>query len=261
MNENVEGQGGILCSKCGTEVRPGRAYCGKCGNKVSASCSECGTALGEQDAFCTVCGNKAGKRDNVCPSCQTSIKYRNQTFCTQCGMLLIVQCASCGAPISEGWAYCAHCGRELNSDRVDIRTANRVKERMANVSDTVSDRGTNAEACNNRGLEYFQNEEYTSAIEEFRSAIRMDSENASYHCNLAVALDEDDQDEEALREYELTLDLQPNDTTALLSLGYMYNENEEYAKAEEVWRRLVSVAPNTAESKEALDNLKHLSEI
>ena len=85
--------------------------------------------------------------------------------------------------------------------------------------------------------------------------------NATYHCNLAVALDEADRDEEALIEYEKTLQLDPNDLTALLSLGYMYNENFEMEKAQEVWQRVLNVAPDSAEAQEVRDNLRHQEEL
>jgi len=261
VSENTGILNNFTCTKCGAETRPNKPYCTKCGNKVVDTCGECGSILVTGDAFCSGCGSKNTGRDLGCPSCKTPTKYRNQTFCTECGMLLIMQCASCGAPIDAQWNHCAHCGRKLDSDRVDIRTATRVKERMANVSDLSQSQGDSAEDHNKKGLDLFQNEEYASAIEEFRSAVQIDPDNPSYHCNLAVALDEDDQDEEALREYEVTLQLDPADTTALLSLGYMYSENEESEKAQQMWNRVIQLAPGTAEAKEASDNLSHQTEI
>jgi len=261
VSENTDIKDILTCKKCSSEIRSGRAYCNSCGNKVADTCAECGSILAVGDVYCSGCGSKNTERNAGCPSCKTPLKYRNQTFCTECGMLLIMQCASCGAPIDDEWNHCAHCGRKLDSDRIDVHTATRAKERLVNVSDTTKYQGNSAEDCNKRGLDLFQNEEYAFAIEEFKAAVAIDPQNPSYHCNLAVALDEDDQDEEALREYELTLKLDPADTTALLSLGYMYSENEEPAKAEEMWNRVIQLAPGSAEAKEASDNLNHQTEI
>lgn len=257
----MEAQNTLICSSCGSQTLSGRPYCGKCGAAIAQICGECGSVMVQGDKYCTACGSKDDGQESGCPACKTPLKYRNQAFCTECGRLLIVQCAACGAPISGNWKFCAHCGRDLNSDKVDIRTANRVRERLGTVTDALQSQGNDAEVHNKRGLELFQNEDYEAAVEEFRAALDIEPNSASYHCNLAVALDEMDNDEEALLEYELALKLDPNDPTALLSLGYMYNENEELAKAEEVWRHLVEIAPNTAEAREALDNLNHLTEI
>jgi Tfp pilus assembly protein PilF len=76
-----------------------------------------------------------------------------------------------------------------------------------------------------------------------------------------VAFDEDDQDELALQEYEKTLELDPNDLTALLSLGYMYNESDEPDKAKQAWNRILQVAPLSAEAQEVQDSLRHQSEL
>jgi Flp pilus assembly protein TadD len=118
-----------------------------------------------------------------------------------------------------------------------------------------------AEQHNQRGRELFDSEDLEGAIREFQLAVEADPGNASYHCNLAVAYDEHEQDTEALAEYENTLRLDANDLTALLSLGYMYNENEEVDKAKESWNRVIQIAPDTAEAQEAQTNLDNLGKL
>ncbi len=90
-----------------------------------------------------------------------------------------------------------------------------------------------------------------------RSAVGLDPENSSYHCNLAIAYDENEQDDKAFGEYDRTLQLNPNDLTALLSLGYMYNENDEVDKAQAAWRKVIQIDPNCAEANEAEENLRN----
>ncbi len=77
-----------------------------------------------------------------------------------------------------------------------------------------------AEEHNRRGQKSFENDDIEGAIREFESAVKMAPDNPSYHCNLAVAYDENEQDDLALAEYEKTLGIDPDDVTALLSLGY-----------------------------------------
>ena len=89
----------------------------------------------------------------------------------------------------------------------------------------------------------------------------MEPENAGYHCNLAVAYDECDRDAEALVEYQKTLQLKPDDLTALLYLGYMYSENDEFDKAQQYWGQILRIAPDSAEAQEVQQNLRHQGEL
>jgi len=109
---------------------------------------------------------------------------------------------------------------------------------------------------NKKGQELYESGDVELAIREFKAAVELDPGNASYHCNLAIAYDDAEQDDLALIEYEATLGLDPDDTTALLSLGYMYNENEEYDKAQAMFARVLDADPNSPEADEARVNLR-----
>jgi Flp pilus assembly protein TadD len=124
----------------------------------------------------------------------------------------------------------------------------------AEPADEVADNP--AAGHNASGATLFDQEKVEEAIEEFRRAVMLDPDNGSYHCNLAVAYDEADQDDDARREYERALELNPNDTTALLYLGYLLNEKDEHERAAELWRRLAQLAPGTPDAEEAEQNLR-----
>ncbi len=109
---------------------------------------------------------------------------------------------------------------------------------------------------NKKGQELYEAGDVEPAIREFKAAVGLEPNNASFHCNLAIAYDDAEQDELALIEYETTLGLDPNDTTALLSLGYMYNENEEYDKAQAMFARVLDADPNSPEADEARVSLR-----
>jgi Flp pilus assembly protein TadD len=114
---------------------------------------------------------------------------------------------------------------------------------------------------NQKGRELFESGDLEEAISEFKNAIILDPENASYHCNLAIAYDENEQDAEALAEYLKAIALDPNDLQALLSLGYMYSEDDETEKANEVWNRILEIAPASAEAQEVKENMRHQEEL
>lgn len=258
MNDNVDATKTSACPKCGVQVRAGRAFCADCGAKVALVCKECMSVLPENDHYCSACGAKAV---DGCQTCHATLKYRNQIFCTECGSAVNMQCADCGAQINPDWKFCGHCGRSLSDQRVNVRTANKVRDRAPNLQQQETIVLNRSQQLNKDGLEAFQADNIELAIDCFQEAVRLDPDNASYHSNLAVALDENGSDEEALEEYECALQLDPNDTTTLLSLGYMYNENGEHDKAVEAWTKVIKIAPNTAEAIEARDNLDHQGEI
>jgi Flp pilus assembly protein TadD len=202
-----------------------------------------------------------------------------QTYCRECGAVLVVSCAACGGRIMPDDKHCRYCGRLLGTDRVDPRAARAMHARMTaaqqaqapSQDETVPETPAGpaestpamaaAEGHNQRGREMFDREDIQGAVKEFQAAVDLEPDNASYHCNLAVAYDENDQDELALREYEKTLELDPNDPTALLSLGYMYNENNQPEKARQAWDRILEIAPLSAEAQEVQDNLRHQGEL
>src|SRR6266571_1964784 len=48
--------GGMTCTNCGTENKPGRKFCASCGVALSVSCPACGAANEPTDRFCGECG-------------------------------------------------------------------------------------------------------------------------------------------------------------------------------------------------------------
>jgi len=274
------------CPQCGARVDQSTTFCAQCGCQLRLICSQCGVSSQRGDKFCRYCGRSMQEMVPTCGKCGARM-LRGMTFCTECGSVLHQTCANCGSMVVEGWKYCSGCGRQLGSGYVNPRTAvaRRIQSTLGEAETASSqaepviaalgaqppqvttgpaapeDASKAAEQRNQRGRELFENEDVEGAIREFKAAVELDPGNASYHCNLAVALDENDQDGEALAEYENTLRLDPNDLTALLSLGYMYNENEEIDKAKEVWNRVIEVAPDSAEAQEARTNLDNLGQL
>ena len=55
-----------------------------------------------------------------------------------------------------------------------------------------------AEDHNKRGTSLFESEDFEGAITEFAAASALDPNNGAYHCNLGMAYDESDREEEAL---------------------------------------------------------------
>lgn len=267
---------GNKCPKCSAAVEEYSIFCGSCGEQLRRICSECSASSPVGAQYCSHCGRKLVTFNPTCPKCGARI-LSWMRYCADCGSILEQVCIACGVAIRPGWTHCANCGRLLGSDRLDPRSAMNAQRRLQELHESESQAAKPveppasapestasqmvAEDYNKRGLKYFEDSQLEQAVHEFKTAVELEPDNASYHCNLAVAYDENDEDDLAFAEYSKTLELDPNDLTALLSLGYMYNEHEEQSKAEEVWNKILAIAPDSAEAQEVRDNLRHQDQL
>jgi hypothetical protein len=257
------------CATCGVQVNDRDIYCSACGTKLHDVCQICSAAMDFGTAFCPRCGSEAKPALTECPACDARANSTVMSYCPQCGTSLSPKCAACGGQIVPDWPRCRYCGREIGSEgipgrglraQMDREISGRAKVSAAvketeEVDEMAEEVESPAAKANARGTELFNEESIEEAIDEFRRAVTLDPNNASYHCNLAVAYGEADQEDDARREYERTLELNPKYITALLYLGYILNENDEAEQAAELWKRVIELAPGTPEAEEAQQNL------
>lgn len=274
---------GDNCPGCGFAVSENMIFCEQCGRQLRQRCQSCSRDSSLSARFCSHCGRAMEERPSGCAKCGAKV-MPGESYCTQCGSSQTSNCLSCGASIAASHAHCWNCGRLIGSDRLDPRVAQSAQNRLREFQSrqeqapastpfaepqpesvqqpqAASQNSSSAEDHNNRGREYFENDDVESAIQEFQTAVQLDPTNASYHYNLAVAYDEDEQDEQALAEYNEALRLNPNDVATLLSLGYMYNENDEIAKAQSIWNKILEIAPDSAEAQEVRDSLRYQKDL
>jgi tetratricopeptide (TPR) repeat protein len=261
---------GLVCPSCGVSVSESDSFCSICGVKIKDTCRICSAPIPVGGKFCPHCGIETVVATTECPACGGRVNSSAMSYCPQCGTGLSATCTSCGGSIISGWPRCRYCGREIGSEALPGRSFRMIRER---ATENASAEASTAELeeqpkevkafaespaaqHNARGAELFEQENIDEAIEEFRRAVTLEPNDASYHCNLAAAYDEAGQSEDARREYERTLELNPEDITALLYLGYLLNENDEQERAAELWRRVTEVAPGTPEAEEAQQGLR-----
>lgn len=266
----------LACQGCGAPASDRDTFCSKCGRQMMIICSVCSARSPVGSEHCTHCGSQMVEFVPSCPKCGCRIQS-GASFCSECGSIIAQRCALCGSMIVPDWKYCVGCGRQLGSDRVDAGAARSMQTRLRHIRDSLRGQGAappaegrsassdaadrTAEQHNARGRELFENEQIQQAVREFEVAASLDPSNPSYHCNLAVAYDEAGRDEDALEEYERTLELDPDDLTALLSLGYMYSEQDDFEKARATWSKILVIAPDSAEAQEVRGNIKHQDQL
>lgn len=272
---------GHKCAKCSTGLPEHAQFCPQCGEQAAALCAYCNSPTLPGAAYCHHCGSKTVELQTSCATCGARTLWP-QSYCRECGSVLVVTCAACGGRIMPEDKHCRYCGRLLGTDRMDPAMARSAARRFADMQarqttpelpraqDAEADSAeapvteapvSEAERHNRLGRKLFEQEDTQEAIEEFRLAVGLEPRNPLYHCNLAVAYDEVDEDDLALAEYEKTLELEPNDLTALLSLGYMYNEHDDPDKAKQSWDKILQIAPLSAEAQEVQENLRHQGQL
>lgn len=248
------------CPTCGASIGPRDSFCAVCGTQLRDVCQICGGAMPSTAAFCPGCGSEAHPATVTCASCGARANSQTMTYCPQCGTSLTKKCMSCGGSVVPGWPRCRYCGREIGSVQdasyLATRVANRQQQAPSPQSSESSSQVASAAEHNARGAQLFEQDRAEEAIVEFRMATELDPENSSYHCNLAVVYDDVEQDDEARKEYERALEINPQDRTALLYLGYIMNESNEPERAAELWAKLTQIAPGTPEAEEAAQNMR-----
>jgi tetratricopeptide (TPR) repeat protein len=258
------------CPKCGSAQPAEAAFCPACGLQSRDVCWDCGRALETEWRFCPACGSDAAELGVVpCPSCREPVA-RGYAYCPRCGAAARPICDECDRVLRRSWQFCPDCGAATAEDEVDgggrLEREPGVRLEPATPFPEPSDvraagSTADAEALNQQGMEAYERERFREAIQCFQRAVEMDPNNATFHCNLAVAYGEERLDEEALASYQRCLALDSGNQTALVSLGYLYSERERYEEARDCWERAIRAAPNSPEADEARKNLESLEQL
>ena len=126
-------------------------------------------------------------------------------------------------------------------------------EVIAEFREAVRLRPDFAEAQNNLGLVLTQVDEDEGAIAAFREAIRIRPNYADAHANLGAALIPTD-GEQAIRELEKAVALEPSSVKAQFNLATAYGASPKYGSAKEIelLRKVIAMSPTFARAHLAL---------
>ncbi len=257
--------GSATCSQCAASIPAERAFCPQCGTSQGSVCGYCQTLLPSTARFCSRCGTSASfGRTLRCPGCENPIASLF-AYCPQCGQSLQRRCLQCGGPVVETWQRCPTCGDNLEVSSPSTRPSAWSMVPQGNPEPTQvsanSPSQTPAEEHNARGMHLYEQEEYEEAVREFEAALDLAPGTPLFHCNLGVAYAELGRDDEALEEYQTAIRLAPNDPTAYLNLGYFFSERENAGEARRAWEKTIALSPNSPEAEEARQNIAHLGDL
>lgn len=110
----------------------------------------------------------------------------------------------------------------------------------------------NSGAAVQLGNVYFDAERWDDAIKWYRTAVDIDPKNADASTDLGVSLYYTNKTEEALAQFETSLKIDAKHTKTLLNKGIVLAFGKQDIRgATEVWKQVVSLAPDSPEGQAA----------
>lgn len=118
----------------------------------------------------------------------------------------------------------------------------------------------NAVARAQLGNLYYDAGRYTDAIKWYAESLALNPKDVSVSTDLGVSYYYNNQPDLAIKQLEHSLRVDPKHTKALLNMGVVRAFGKQDLKgATEVWRRLVEIAPDSQEGRQARQALESLS--
>jgi cytochrome c-type biogenesis protein CcmH/NrfG len=103
---------------------------------------------------------------------------------------------------------------------------------------------------------YFDAERFDQAVPWYEAALKLDPANAEVSTNLALAYFATTQVDRALAQIDRSLAIDPKNVKALFTQGVVRARGkQDLAGAAQSWQRVVSVAPNIREARQAQQGL------
>lgn len=128
--------------------------------------------------------------------------------------------------------------RDWRQPRSEFRTS-------LKPTNTFRDKIVSASEYNSRGLEYYKNGQYKSAIEEFTTAISVEN-NSSYYFNRGCSFYRLKQYDSAISDFKQAIHLAPNEATAYAWCGKAYYARKSYYEASEYFSKAITIDPDDA---------------
>lgn len=107
---------------------------------------------------------------------------------------------------------------------------------------------------------YYDAGRYGDAIKWYSESLALNPKDVAVSTDLGVSYYYNNQPDEAIKQLEHSLQVDPKHTKALLNMGVVRAFGKQDLKgATEVWRRLVEIAPDSLEGRQARQALDSLS--
>ncbi|MGN0030459.1 MAG: tetratricopeptide repeat protein [Candidatus Gastranaerophilaceae bacterium] len=105
------------------------------------------------------------------------------------------------------------------------------------VEEDISDNLDEIENYNKIAEEFYKNEQYELAVENWNEVLKLNPEYEIDYFKLAYAQDEIGKDKEALKNYRKYLKTNPNNAATYNNIGVIYKNREDYKKAIQYYKK------------------------
>jgi serine/threonine protein kinase len=103
-----------------------------------------------------------------------------------------------------------------------------------------------ANAYNNMGVAYGEQQNYTQAINCYQKAISIDPNHANAYNNMGVAYGEQQNYSQAISWYRKAISIDPNHAKAYYNMGRAYSDQQNHSQAISWYQKAISIDPNHA---------------
>jgi tetratricopeptide (TPR) repeat protein len=129
---------------------------------------------------------------------------------------------------------------EVKKEEEIVKTTDVIKE-----SEPVVEVKLDAQDFILKGLAFYENKDFVSALNEYNKAVEISTDFAEAYYHRGRAYTELNDYTSAINEYTKTIELNPNHEKAYINRGFIYNETKEFEKAISDFKRGVEINPNS----------------
>jgi cytochrome c-type biogenesis protein CcmH/NrfG len=132
--------------------------------------------------------------------------------------------------------------------------------RVTALNATLATNPKDASAMVQLGNTYFDAEKFDDAIKWYQSALEIEPANADASTDLGVSYFYTDRPDQALAQFERSLTIDPRHTKTMLNKGIVlaFGKQDVRAATEE-WKKVVTLAPDSAEGQAARKMLEGIA--
>ncbi len=132
--------------------------------------------------------------------------------------------------------------------------------RVTSLTATLASNPRDVESMVQLGNTYFDSERFDDAIKWYQSALAIDPANADASTDLGVSYFYTDRPDQALTQFERSLQIDPRHTKTMLNKGIVLAfGKQDIRAASEEWKKVVTLAPDTAEGQAARKMLEGIA--
>ncbi|MGF1671225.1 MAG: tetratricopeptide repeat protein [Balneolaceae bacterium] len=119
-----------------------------------------------------------------------------------------------------------------------------IKDQIDTILLELEQNPEDAGSWNDLGIGYFLLGKYQDSIDALKKAIRLNTDNETYHFNLANSFDSSDQLLHAIDHYLHAINIRPDHIPSLNNLADLYEVTGEVEKAHELFTYLTKINPD-----------------